>query len=182
MEDKYFEELKDSDKKIIELLAGMWSRTNILTANEIREILNNEKKNRMSEIPYDFSCWVIKYDRVSVNNKIYKKDSLRNKNSLYTVPLIWNHKHFDSGSILGHAVLDYCNEGVYAYCTLYDIPTRDVVVKLIQDKGSVALSPFVINVKYHGDFIVNGIIKEVSLVPERVDPDECYYPVMKGDE
>lgn len=141
-----------------------------------------ETDETLADLPYDFRCWVIKYGCVSVRHKIYKKGSLKRNGPIHIVPLLWNHRHNDPTSVLGYALLDYRDEGVYAYCVLFDISIKDDVIGMIRDRGFVSLSPFVTQVKYDKNFITNGVIQEVSLVMERDDPDESYYPVMKGDE
>ena len=132
---------------------------------------------------YDFSCWVIKYNRISINGKSYQKDSLKNNDGMTTVPLLWNHDHSGSASVLGRALLENRDDGIYVYCTLFDGPCRETVMELLQDKGLLSISPFITQVAYIGDYIVHGFIREVSLVLERVDPDESYYPVLtKGEK
>lgn len=130
---------------------------------------------------YDFSCWVIRYDRKSINGKFYRNDTLTNHDRLI-VPLLWNHQHFDTDSVLGTAVLENRPEGIFAYCTFNNSPSADTARTLIDDKGTVSISPYLNRVKYSGNFIVNGVIREVSLVYERVDPDELYYPVINKEE
>lgn len=125
----------------------------------------------------DFEGWVIKYGCVSINGKIYQTNSIRSDHGMI-VPLCWSHKHDDATSILGYALLENRDEGVYAYCKLHDhIGLKDTINSLIHNRGSVSLSPFITQVKFEDKYIVQGVIREVSLVLARVDPDECYYPV-----
>lgn len=134
----------------------------------------------MGETNYDFSCWVIKYDGTKIYGRVYQKDSLKNEDNMI-VPLLWNHIHDDPSMVLGSAILKHRDDGIYAYCTLHDIPVKEDAIKLIKDRGSVALSPFVNQLKYDGNIITHGIIREVSLVLERVDQNELYYPVLKEE-
>lgn len=129
---------------------------------------------------YDFSCWVIKYGCISILGKTYQKDSLKSSDGLI-VPLLWQHQHNDPMLVLGHALLENRDEGIYAYCTLSDNPTNEITIQLIRDRGSVSLSPFITQVKTDEKSITHGMIREVSLVLARIDPDESYYPVMKSD-
>jgi hypothetical protein len=132
-------------------------------------------------LEYDFSCWVIKYEGKSICGKIYQKDSLKNSDGV-TVPLLWNHQHNELESVLGYAILESRDEGIYAYCTLYNIPAAGIAKDMITDRGSVSLSPYIKHVKFEGKYIVNGTIAEVSLVLARIDPDEAYYPIMRKDD
>lgn len=127
---------------------------------------------------YDFSCWVIKYGTTSINGSTYRKDSLKDNDGIL-VPLCWNHQHYDVNSILGHAWLEHREEGIYVYCKLLDKPEKAVVAELIRDRGSVSISPCINRVKKVGKYITGGFIREVSLVPVRIDPDEAYYPVIR---
>ena len=131
--------------------------------------------------PSDFSCWVIRYGRMSIAGKKYQKDSLKNNAGIH-VPLLWNHQHNDIASVLGHALLEGRDDGIYAYCKLSDAPINGMTIQLIQNIGSVSLSPYIANVKTDGNFITHGNIREVSLVRARVDPDESYYPIMRSEK
>lgn len=134
----------------------------------------------MSTIPYDFRGWVIKYKTPSIRGLTYQKDSLKNCDGKI-VPLCWNHGNFDPECVLGNALLVNKEEGVYMFGTLTNTDTKDVVLGLLRDRGSVSLSPYINQVKTVNRFITHGVIREVSLVLERIDPDECYYPVLIED-
>lgn len=127
---------------------------------------------------YDFSCWVIKYGRISIREKVYQKDSLKN-NAGMTVPLIWEHDHSDPLYHIGSALLENREGGIFAYCTLNNGPHKEAIIRILRDRGSVSLSPFITNVKTDEKSILYGIIREVSLVLARVDQDESYYPIMR---
>lgn len=132
-----------------------------------------------TEKTYDFSCWVIKYGGKSIHyGRTYKQNSLINSDGMI-VPLLWHHQHDDPSFVLGYAVLENRLDGVYAYCTLYDRgDIANEVRRLIQNRGYISLSPFIVNVETDADIIVHGRIREVSLVFARIDPDEAYYPVL----
>lgn len=132
------------------------------------------KIKKIENAHYNFSCYVVKYGRESINGLIYQKDSLKSCDGV-KVPLLWNHTHNDNSAILGSAFLKNLDDGVYAYGII-----RDGF-----DKGlleSLYISPFVKNVKYDKKYITHGEIGEVSLVCDRVDPDNSYRPVMIEDE
>ena len=130
----------------------------------------------------DFSCWVIKYDTVSIYNKRYRKGSIRNPDDTL-VALLWNHIHNDPSSVLGIALLEHREDGIFAYCTLHDTPYKEGVLKELQyNRGSLSLSPYVSRVEMGKDYINKGTIVEVSLVFERVDPGEAYYPVLREEK
>lgn len=123
----------------------------------------------------DFHCWVIKYNKESIFGRIYSKDSLKDSSNL--VPLLWNHEHYDINSVIGCATLEHRDEGVYAHCKLFDTPMASTIKIFLENKGSVSISPFVVKVKYDGNNIVSGEIREISLICDRVDRDEAYFPI-----
>lgn len=130
---------------------------------------------------YDFSCWVIKYNNRSIRGRTYQKNCLRDSGDS-VVPLLWNHRHDDTSSILGQAFLENRDDGVFAYCKLHNKPDINrVIYDLILDTGSVSISPYINRIKYDKDTIVYGLIREVSLVLARIDPDYAYYPVLRQE-
>ena len=128
---------------------------------------------------YDFSCYVIKYGVESINGLIYLKDFLKDSHNIL-VPLVWNHQHWKPESVLGSAMLECRKDGIYMYGYLNNPECNELVKQLIIEK-EVWISPFVTGVKYKGKNIVGGTIREVSLVIERIDPLDCYRPVLKGE-
>lgn len=124
----------------------------------------------------DFHCWVIKYDVVSAFEKRYLQGSLKNSSSL--VPLLWHHNHNDPDMVIGCATLEHRDDGVYAYCNLFNKPNLENTKLLLSNKGCVSLSPFVTNITYNGNTVVNGLIREVSLIFDRIDRDDAYFPII----
>lgn len=129
----------------------------------------------------DFHCWVIKYDKVCIQGKLYQKDSLKGCDGT-VVPLLWNHQHDDPTWVLGQALLENRDEGVYGYFNLYSTPSKGMIDNMINHFGSVSTSPCVLQVTVKGDCVVKGRIAEVSLTPARVDPDVCYYPILNKEK
>lgn len=134
---------------------------------------------------HDFECWLLKYNGAIIYGRVYQKGAIKITDSL-RVPLLWNHMHNDPTKVLGYAMLEEREEGIYVYGTLYDNAyynsKKETVIKLIHDRGSISVSPHVFQIKYDGNVITSGVIREVSLVPARIDPDESYYPVLKDKE
>lgn len=129
-------------------------------------------------VSHDFSGWVIKYGKASINGLLYKQDSLASSDGI-TVPLLWNHNHNDSQSVLGRAYIENREEGVYVYCTLIDYAYSKFIEEIVRDGNSIYLSMYITQVKYSDKFVTHGYIKEISLTPMRIDPDDDYRPMWK---
>lgn len=92
------------------------------------------------------------------------------KNDKGTVPLVWQHQHGDVGSVLGHAVLENREDGVYAYGYLNDTEKGKTAKALIEHGDIKSMSIYANNlVEKNGD-VLHGSIKEVSLVLAGANP------------
>ncbi len=67
----------------------------------------------------DFSGWATKNDLLCGDGRTIRKNAFMGNNG-QTVPLVWNHEHNDPEAVLGHALLENRENGVYAYCTFND--------------------------------------------------------------
>lgn len=133
--------------------------------------------NDLSKENYDFSCYLIKYDRESIRGLIYQKDSLQSEGE-YMVPLIWNYQHYYPNAVLGSALLEHRDDGVYAYCKFFDNDGGNKARKVLEDcNESIQLAPYVNRVKIDGKYVVRGSIRSANLILDRVDSDDCYRPV-----
>ena len=65
---------------------------------------------------YDFSGWATKNNIRCADGRTIRKDAFKD-NDGQTVPLVWQHQHDDPFNVLGHALLENRDEGVYTYCT-----------------------------------------------------------------
>ena len=88
---------------------------------------------------YDFSGWATRNDLLCVDGRTIKKDAFKNQNGK-TVPLVWGHTHSDPNRVLGHAVLENRDEGVYAYCSFNDSESGLAAKKLVKHGDVRSLS------------------------------------------
>lgn len=118
----------------------------------------------MADRKYDFVGWATKYNikcadgRTIMNNAFSQMDG-------EVVPMVWNHQHKDTGTILGHALLKCLPEGVKAYCSFNDTAAgKDG--KIIVEHGDVkSLSILAYPIQETPQkMVMHGDIKEVSLV------------------
>jgi len=112
---------------------------------------------------YDFSGWATRNDLTCSDGRIIKKDAFKH-NDGETVPLVWNHQHNTPDNVLGHAVLENSEDGVYAYCEFNDSESGLTAKKLVEHGDVRSLSIFANQLKESGKNVLHGIIREVSLV------------------
>lgn len=100
-----------------------------------------------------------------------------------TVPLIWNHDHKNNDAVLGHALLENRDDGVYAYCTFNDTESGINARKLVEHGDVRSLSIYANKLKQVGNDVVHGVIRELSLVLAGANPGAYIDFVMAhGDE
>lgn len=118
---------------------------------------------------YDFSGWATKAHLRCADGRTIMKDAFKD-NDGQTVPLVWNHQHNRPDDILGHALLENREDGVYTYCTFNDTDSARKA-KLLVEHGDVnALSIYANKLKQNGMNVLHGAIREVSLVLAGANP------------
>lgn len=118
---------------------------------------------------YDFSGWATRNDLVCSDGRIIKKDAFKH-NDGEIVPLVWNHQHNNPDNVLGHAMLENREDGVYAYCEFNDSESGVTAKKLVEHGDVRSLSIFANQLKESGKNVLHGVIREVSLVLAGANP------------
>ena len=99
-----------------------------------------------------------------------------------TVPLCWGHNHDDPMRVLGHALLENREDGVYTYLKFNDTE-QGRNAKLLVEHGDVnALSIYAKNLKQQGGNVLHGAIREVSLVLAGANPGAYIETVLAHGE
>lgn len=80
------------------------------------------------------------------------------------VPLVFQHLHHDPDQVLGHAILEARENGVYAYCFLNDTPRGKNTKIQVQHGDLDSLSIFANQLVEKNKLVLHGEIREVSLV------------------
>ena len=118
---------------------------------------------------FDFSGWATKVNLKCSDGRTIMKDAFKD-NDGKSVPLVWNHQHNDPSNVLGHALLQNRDEGVYAYCTFNDSEAGKTGKLLVQHGDVCALSIWANQLKQNLNNVVHGNIREVSLVLAGANP------------
>ena len=118
---------------------------------------------------YDFSGWATRNNLKCSDGRVILKDAFKS-NDGETVPLVWNHQHNDAFNVLGHALLENRDSGVYAYCTFNDTESGRNAKLLVEHGDVSALSIYANKLKQQGSNVLHGEIREVSLVLAGANP------------
>lgn len=131
---------------------------------------------------YDFSGWATKNDLLCADGRTIKKDAFKSQDG-QTVPLVWGHDHSDPNRVLGHALLENRDEGVYAYCSFNDSDSAKAAKKLLKHGDVRSLSICAGQLKQAGANVMHGIIYELSLVLGGANPGAFVDTIMAhGDD
>lgn len=118
---------------------------------------------------YDFSGWATRNDLQCSDGKTIRKNAFKGNDGM-TVPLVWNHEHNNPDAVLGHAMLENRDEGVYAYGVFNDTEQGEHAKKLLQHGDVRSLSIWANQLKQIGGDVMHGNIRELSLVLSGANP------------
>lgn len=131
---------------------------------------------------YDFSGWATKADLLCSDGRIIRKNAFEHCDGM-KVPLVWNHQHNRPEEVLGHALLENREEGVYAYCYFNDTDSGQAAKLCVQHGDINQLSIYANKLKQMGRDVIHGMIREVSLVHCGANPGAFIDTViMHGDD
>ncbi len=117
----------------------------------------------------DFGGWATRNDLVCADGRTIRRDAFKDCDGM-TVPLVWNHDHSGPANILGHALLENREDGVYAYGFFNDTADGRAAKIEVQHGDINALSIYANKLKQRGGDVLHGVIREVSLVMAGANP------------
>ncbi len=130
---------------------------------------------------YDFSGWATKNNLRCSDGRTILRDAFKH-NDGQTVPLVWNHQHNDPLNVLGHALLENRESGVYAYCTFNDTEAGKNAKMLVEHGDVTALSIYANQLRQKGGNVEHGVIREVSLVLAGANPGAFIDSILRHGE
>lgn len=131
---------------------------------------------------YDFSGWATKANLLCSDGRVIRQNAFEECDGM-KVPLVWNHQHNNPDEVLGHALLENRDEGVYAYCSFNDTNAGQNAKLLVQHGDVNQLSIYANKLKQQGCNVIHGVIREVSLVLAGANPGAYIDSVMMhGDD
>ncbi len=117
----------------------------------------------------DFSGYATRNDLLCADGRVIRKDAFTGNNGA-KVPLLWNHDHNNLKAVLGHAILENRDDGVYAYCVFNDSEAGKEAKQRLMHGDIGALSIWANQLKQVGNEVIHGNIRELSLVLAGANP------------
>lgn len=130
---------------------------------------------------FDFSGWATRNNLKCSDGRTILKDAFKGDDG-QTVPLVWNHQHNDPLNVLGHALLENRDDGVYAYCKFNDTESGKNAKLLVEHGDVSALSIYANQLKQQGGNVLHGAIREVSIVLAGANPGAFIDSVIQHGE
>ena len=118
---------------------------------------------------FDFGGYATKNDLVCADGRTIRKGAFVDCDGA-TVPLVWGHKHDGPSSVLGHAILENRDDGVYTYGTFNDTEAGKNAKELVRHGDVKALSIYANQLVQKGGDVLHGMIREVSLCLAGANP------------
>ena len=128
-----------------------------------------KKEESTSMSNYDFSGWATRNDLLCGDGRTIRRNAFKDNDGV-VVPLVWNHQHNDPNAVLGHALLENRDSGVYAYGTFNDSDQGRQAKALVQNGDVRSLSIWANQLKQIGNDVIHGNIRELSLVLAGANP------------
>ena len=118
---------------------------------------------------FDFSGYATKSGLKCTDGRIILKDAFKHQDGT-SVPLVWQHLHDDPGNILGHALLENREDGVYCYGIFNNTPSAQEAKELVAHGDICSLSIYANQLQEQSKKVMHGAIREVSLVLAGANP------------
>ena len=118
---------------------------------------------QVSSTNYDFCGWATKANIKCTDGRVIMKDAFKH-NDGKIVPLIYNHDHDNPDAVLGQALLEHRDEGVYAYGKFNTTPNGKTSKLLVEHGDITSLSIYANQLQENMGYVSHGNIRELSLV------------------
>ena len=131
---------------------------------------------------YDFSGWATRNDIQCADGLTIRQDAFADCDGI-TVPLVYMHDHKDPENVLGHAMLENREDGVYCYGSFNDTEKGEMAKALVAHGDITSLSIFANQLVKRGTDVLHGAIREVSLVLAGANPGATIdFPILQHSD
>ena len=118
---------------------------------------------------FNFEGWATKANLKCSDGRVIMPNAFAH-NSGEKVPLVWCHKHDSPENVLGHALLENREDGVWAKCWFNETENGQISKVLVEHGDISAMSIYANQLKQNGPNVIHGMIREVSLVHAGANP------------
>ncbi len=116
-----------------------------------------------TERPYDISGWATMCNIKCSDGRVIRPNAFID-NDGEEVPMVYQHCHTDPENVLGHALLENRDEGVYCYCWFNKNPKAQAVKNAVANGDLKQFSIYANKLVQRGSDVIHGMIREVSIV------------------
>ena len=136
----------------------------------------------MKKTQYDFGGWATKNDLLCADGRTIRRNAFKDDDGR-TVPLVYQHNHEDPTRVIGHALLENKDDGVYAYCSLNGTAIAQHVKECVRHGDINGLSIFANKLVQRGGDVIHGVIRELSVVLSGANPGAVIeFPMLSHGE
>lgn len=121
------------------------------------------------KVECEFSGYATKCDIRCADGRTIKKGAFKDCDGK-VVPLVYNHDHNDVSNVLGHALLEAREDGMYAYMSCNNTPSGNDAREQVMHGDLKSLSIYANHIRQNGNDVIHGNIREVSLVLAGANP------------
>ena len=131
---------------------------------------------------YDFSGWATRNDIKCADGLTIRQDAFADCDGV-TVPLVYMHDHKDPENVLGHAMLENREDGVYCYGSFNETEKGEMAKALVAHGDITSLSIYANQLVKKGTDVLHGAIREVSLVLAGANPGATIdFPILQHSD
>ncbi len=132
---------------------------------------------------YDFSGWATRNDITCADGLTIRQDAFKECDGK-EVPLVYMHDHDNVENVLGHALLENREEGVYCYGKFNEDTDQGLKAKALVAHGDItSLSIYANKLVKRGTDVLHGAIREVSLVLAGANPGATIdFPILQHSD
>ena len=113
--------------------------------------------------PYDIAGWATMCNIKCSDGRVIRPNAFID-NDGEEVPMVYQHCHTDPENILGHALLENRDEGVYCYCWFNENAKAQAAKNAVANGDIKQFSIYANQLVQRGSDVIHGSIREVSLV------------------
>jgi Caudovirus prohead serine protease len=117
----------------------------------------------------DFSGYATKAGLKCSDGRTIMPDAFKHQDK-ETVPLVWQHTHNEPSNVLGHAILEHREDGIYAYGFFNDTDAAKNARTLVEHGDIKSLSIYANQLTEKAKQVLHGFIRELSLVLSGANP------------